>query len=157
MSNLTSRERILRAINHNEPDRVPIDLGGMDSTGITAKAYQNLKDYLGIDEGIPQVYDPYQQVVRVEEPILERVRADVLPIPLEPREWRTATLADGQSVVAFPAKWRTEVQPDGSELAYDLEGNIIARRSAAGWYFEPVCPPWPTRKRWETLKPAANP
>ena len=141
MPNLTSRQRILRAINHTEPDRVPIDLGGMDSTGITAKAYQNLKNYLGINEGIPQVYDPYQQVVRVEEPILERVRADVLPIPLEPREWRTAPLPDGESVVAFPAKWRTEIQSDGSELAYDLEGNVIAWRSVAGWYFEPVSPP----------------
>ncbi len=33
-------------------------MGGMDSTGITAKAYQRLKDYLGITAGIPQVYDP---------------------------------------------------------------------------------------------------
>ena len=140
MSKLTSRERIRQAIKHIEPDRVPIDLGGMDSTGITAKAYQRLKNYLGITAGIPQVYDPYQQVVRVEEPVLELVGADVLPVPLEPQEWRTDTLPDGESIVAYPAKWRTALQPDGSELALDLEGNAIAWRSVAGWYFEPNQP-----------------
>lgn len=141
MTNLTSRQRILRSISHAEPDRVPIDLGGMDSTGITVKAYHNLKKHLRIDGGIPQVYDPYQQVVKVEEPILNRVRADVLSVPFEPREWRTATLHDGESTAAFPAAWRTERQADGSELAYDQEGNAIAWRASAGWYFEPINPP----------------
>ena len=140
MPELTSRERILHALDHREPDRVPLDLGGMDSTGITAKAYVELKGYLGITAGIPQVYDPYQQVVRVEEAVLERVRADVMPVPLEPQEWRTDTLPDGKSIVAYPAKWRTALQPDGSELALDLAGKPIAWRSAAGWYFEPTQP-----------------
>ena len=84
MDNLTPRERVVRAIRHQEPDRVPIDLGAMDSTGITAKAYQRLKDHLGITAGIPKVIDPYQQVVIVEEAVLQRVRADVLPVPLGP-------------------------------------------------------------------------
>ncbi len=141
MAELTSRERVLTALRRTEPDRVPIDLGGMDSTGITAKAYQNLKDYLGIAEGIPQVYDPYQQVVKPEESVLRRVRADVLPVPIEPREWRTDTLPDGKSIVAYPAQWRTALQPDGSELAFDPKGNPIAWRSVAGWYFEPMNPP----------------
>ncbi len=141
MAELTSRQRILTALRHTEPDRVPIDLGGMDSTGITAKAYHNLKDYLGIAEGIPQVYDPYQQVVKPEEAVLRRVGADVLPLSLEPREWRTETLPDGRSLVAYPAQWRTERQPDGSELAFDPQGQPIAWRSAVGWYFEPINPP----------------
>ena len=141
MSTLTSRERIARTIRHREPDRVPIDLGGMDSSGITARAYQGLKDYLGIYEGIPQVVDPYQQVVKVEESVLKRVQADVVPVPLEPREWRTGLLPDGRSVVAYPAAWSTAIQPDGSELAYDPDGHPIARRASTSWHFDPIDPP----------------
>ena len=141
MDNLTPRERVERAIRHQEPDRVPIDLGAMDSTGITAKAYQRLKDHLGITAGIPKVIDPYQQVVIVEEAVLQRVRADVLPMPLGPREWRVGLLPDGRSSVQYPTLWRTEPQPDGSELALDPVGRPIARRAGAGWHFDPIDPP----------------
>lgn len=151
MDHLTSRERVLRAIHHQEPDRVPIDLGGMDSTGITARAYQRLKDHLGITEGIPKVIDPYQQVVIVEEAVRQRVHADVLPMPLGPREWRVGPMAGSSpsgagltpsgDLVQYPALWRTEVQPNGSEVALDPAGHSIARRAAAGWHFDPVDPP----------------
>ena len=43
VSNLTSRDRVLTALSHREPDRVPIDLGGMDSTTIMGAAYSRLK------------------------------------------------------------------------------------------------------------------
>ena len=47
---MNRRERVLAALNHQEPDRVPIDLGGSDSSGITAIAYNHLKSYLGIED-----------------------------------------------------------------------------------------------------------
>jgi len=46
---MTSRERVKTALNHQEPDRVPIDLGGFQ-TGIHKKAYLELIDYLGVKE-----------------------------------------------------------------------------------------------------------
>ena len=45
---MTSRERVVMALNHEEADRVPIDFGAMRSTGINACAYNKLKAYLGI-------------------------------------------------------------------------------------------------------------
>jgi len=45
---VTRRECILAAIAHKESDRIPVDLGGMRSTGITAIAYGRLKRHLGI-------------------------------------------------------------------------------------------------------------
>ncbi|MCB0150717.1 MAG: hypothetical protein KDE01_24085 [Caldilineaceae bacterium] len=33
---LTSRERDMAAVDHREPDRVPIDLGGHPSSGVMA-------------------------------------------------------------------------------------------------------------------------
>ncbi len=71
---LTSRQRILKAINHQEPDRVPIDLGG-NQTGIHKFAYQALLEYLGIDDDIV-IMDAAQQLARPCEAVLERLRVD---------------------------------------------------------------------------------
>jgi hypothetical protein len=46
---MSARERVVKALNHEEPDRVPIDLGGFQ-TGIHKKAYQSLINYLGLEE-----------------------------------------------------------------------------------------------------------
>ncbi len=42
---MNRKERVLTALNHQEPDRVPVDLSGSDASGITAIAYNNLKSY----------------------------------------------------------------------------------------------------------------
>jgi hypothetical protein len=46
---LTSRERVLRALNHEEPDRVPMDLGGTYDSSIVVEGYERLKAYFGIE------------------------------------------------------------------------------------------------------------
>ena len=46
---MTSRERILSAINHKQPDRIPVDLGAHGSSGMSFVAYQNLLRYLGME------------------------------------------------------------------------------------------------------------
>jgi len=71
---MTSRERVLMALNHKEPDRVPIDLGGFQ-TGIHKKAYEQLLDYLGIDEEIV-ILDPVQQLAKPSEKVLQRFHVD---------------------------------------------------------------------------------
>ena len=71
---MTSRERLLKALNHEEPDRVPIDLGG-NQTGIHKFAYQALIDHLGIDEEI-EIMDAVQQLAKPSEAVLERLRVD---------------------------------------------------------------------------------
>jgi len=59
---MTSRERILAAIEHRQPDRVPVDLGATPSSGISAIAYGNLKRHLGLMQGSTRVYDVVQQL-----------------------------------------------------------------------------------------------
>jgi len=54
---MTPRERVLAAVNHQEPDRVPIDQGSMRSSGIMAIAYNRLKKHLGVTGGETFVYD----------------------------------------------------------------------------------------------------
>jgi uroporphyrinogen decarboxylase len=72
---MTSRQRVLKALNHQLPDRVPIDLGGFQ-TGIHKGAYIELLDYLGIDDELT-IMDPVQQLARPCEELLERFHVDV--------------------------------------------------------------------------------
>ncbi len=71
---MTSRERVLAALSHKQPDRVPIDLGG-NQTGIHKFAYQALIEHLGLDETI-EIMDAVQQLARPSEAVLERLRVD---------------------------------------------------------------------------------
>ena len=51
---MTSRDRVRAALNFREPDRVPIDLGGCNCTGICVDAYVELVRHLGLDVGPPK-------------------------------------------------------------------------------------------------------
>lgn len=44
MAEMTPRERVWAAVNHQEPDRVPLDIGGGSSTSIVVEGYENLKE-----------------------------------------------------------------------------------------------------------------
>ena len=72
---MTSRQRVLKALNHQIPDRIPIDLGGFQ-TGIHKKAYIELLDYLGIDDELT-IMDPVQQLAKPCEELLERFHVDI--------------------------------------------------------------------------------
>ncbi len=71
---MTSRQRVLYALEHKEPDRVPIDLGGFQ-TGIHKIAYEQLLKHLGLAEEI-QTLDPVQQLAKPSEEILQRFHVD---------------------------------------------------------------------------------
>ena len=72
---MTSRERVLKALNFQEPDRVPIDLGGFQ-TGIHKLAYKHLIDYLGIKDEIVTL-DAVQQLAKPCEKLLKRFHVDI--------------------------------------------------------------------------------
>ncbi len=72
---MTSRERVLKTLNHKIPDRVPIDLGGFQ-TGIHKRAYADLIAHLGLKEKI-ETLDPVQQLAKPSEDVLRRFHVDV--------------------------------------------------------------------------------
>ncbi len=72
---MTSRQRLIKTLNHEVPDRVPIDLGGFQ-TGIHKRAYAELLSHLGLNEEIT-ILDPVQQLAKPSEEVLERFRVDI--------------------------------------------------------------------------------
>jgi len=142
---MTSRERILAAIDHREPDRVPVDLGSTPSSGISAVAYGRLKRHLSIHDGHTRVYDVVQQLAQPEEAILARFGIDVLDIGrtfnTSDEDWHDTTLCDGHAA-QYPAWFRPERQSDGSWIARHASGEEIARMPALGAFFDQTCFPW---------------
>ena len=74
---MTGRERILNALNHKEPDRVPYDLAGTTVTGITRNAYIRAMQFRGMSLDIASdENDPIQQIVTPSEENLVKLQAD---------------------------------------------------------------------------------
>lgn len=77
MSPLTPRERVLTAINHEEPDRIPLILGVDHTTGISMRAYQRLTAHLGIEVESSYLYDwPELGAADPDEAVLLRLGSD---------------------------------------------------------------------------------
>jgi uroporphyrinogen decarboxylase len=141
---VNSRERILAAIEHREPDRVPCDLGATPSSGISAIAYGNLKRHLGIESGHTRVYDVVQQLAQPEDCVLERFGIDVLDIGRAfntlDADWYDIKLADG-TPAQYPAWFHPE--QDGEAWIYRNEGGeAIARMPSGATFFDQTLFPY---------------
>lgn len=144
---MNSRERVLAALNHQEPDRVPIDFGGHRSSGIAAIAYAKLKKALGITSGDIYVYDMIQQLAIVEPPVLDATGADVVELGrgfmLDDKEWKPWVLPDGTSC-KIPGYINIEKRGEDSYLISG-DGLDLAIQKKGCLYFEQIH--WPLADR----------
>lgn len=112
---MTPRERVLAAIDHQEPDRVPIVVGVSNATGIKMKPYRELKRLLGIDADDEYLYRwPELGTAAVDEETLVRLRSDVRGVlDLEPA-WvleRNATRPSHADYINSWGSGATEIRP----------------------------------------------
>jgi uroporphyrinogen decarboxylase len=140
---MTSRERVLLTLQHKQPDKVPIDFGGMRSTGIMAIAYANLKKYLGLKEGEVRVYDIGQQLADIEKYFLDLFEVDVIDmmnsfVGIEPGEWKEWMLKDGSRAAILKNNYPEKV---GNEwYLKDSTGRSFARMPENSLYFDSINP-----------------
>lgn len=81
MAEMTSRERVSTALAHQEPDRVPLDVGGGQSTSLSIEAYERLKRHLAISAPSEYLNTTFR-VARLDEETLTRLGSDVRPVTL---------------------------------------------------------------------------
>lgn len=77
---MTSRERVLAALNFRRPDRLPKDLSAMPSTGISCFAYPKLVQALGLPPRLPRVYDTGQMLALPDRDVLDALGCDVATV-----------------------------------------------------------------------------
>jgi len=133
METLTSRERVLKTINHEVPDRMPIDLGMHNATGISAFAYWNLREYLGLPVQPIDVPDVNQLLARVDDDVLERFHVDckmLAPKWEKPHIWNPR----GQYRFSMPATAQPHAGKNGG---WQIErGTAKLRMPDNGFFFE---------------------
>lgn len=117
---MSHRERVIQALQHEEPDRVPFDLGSTVNSTVHIAEYQNLKAYFGIEAEDTIIHKP-QQVVAVHEPILQALDID----------FRYVSPGGPDNNAEIP------VGDDG----YRDQWGIVRRKPPGCLYYDPVQPP----------------
>jgi uroporphyrinogen decarboxylase len=137
---MTSRERVLAAIAHKEPDCVPVDMGATPSSGISAIAYSNLLKKIGRNDLPVQIYDVVQQLAQPDMELINQFGIDVIDIGrsfnAKPSDWQETTLANGDK--AFYPSWFSPIkQENGSFHCYDTDGKrLLAMMPKGATFFD---------------------
>jgi len=146
---MNSRERVSLALNHEEPDRIPLDLGGSAVTGMHVSTVYRLRQALGLDApGTPvKVVEPYQMLGEIRPDLVEALGIDVVPLGgtrtmfgFRNEGWRPWTTFDGTPVLV-PEGFNTDPEPDGDILMYpegDRSAPPSGRMPRGGWYFDTI-------------------
>ena len=93
---MNSRERLLAALDHHESDRIPLDLGGTQATGIHEVAYRRLREFLGLPPVSPELADEIQGLAGLDEDVVERLGIDIRGLyPLSSHNWNVHGIEAG--------------------------------------------------------------
>ena len=143
---MNSRERVRKILNFEEADRPAIDLGATRMTGTVAWTYGDLKRALGISGGQTRVFDLFQMLAEVEEPVLDALGGDFAMVPADTMNyglarngWKEFTFW-GDQTFQVPTGFRPQVTQDGSLLVGEGPewAEPVARMPAGGRYFDAI-------------------
>ena len=146
---MNSRQRIEAALNHRQPDRVPLDLGASPVSGMQVSCVYKLRQALGLDKpGTPvKVTEPYQMLGEIAPDLQDALGIDVVGIsgpntmfgfPLT--DWKPWTSFDGTPVLV-PGGFNTVPGPNGDILMYPEGDQSVppsGRMPKGGFYFDSI-------------------
>jgi hypothetical protein len=144
---MTSKERVLAALTHHEPDAVPVDFGSTAVTGIHVNALAGLRDLYGLEKRPVKVYEPYQMLGLIEEDLKSIMGIDVEGIPapetlfgFRNENWKPYRLDSGLEVLVSE-HFRTTRDRNGDTLIYpkgDLSAPPSGRMPRNGFFFDTI-------------------
>ena len=118
---MNHRERVLTALNHQEPDRIPIDLGGTIVTSIVKKTYTELKQHLGLPVEQIKMLDYVQQLPYVADDLMERFEVDFRMVQLPAATTVVVDIFEESGYFAFIDRWGSKLHmPKQGGLYFDL-------------------------------------
>ena len=146
---MDSRTRVRLALNHQQPDRPPVDLGSTAVTGAHVSIVSKLRQRLGLSRpGEPvKVVEPYQMLGEVANDLMDALGADFIGLSMrrnlfafENRDWKPWVAFDGTPVLV-PEKFNTVPEPNGDILLYpegDQSVPASGRMPKGGFYFDSI-------------------
>jgi len=136
---MNSRERMKLSLNHKEPDRIPIDLAGMRSSGISAIAYNNLMKELSIISSFPKMYDFMQQIVYPEKEIRDLFHIDTIDAGQaflkDEKDWKEWVLNDGSKCL-IPKYLIINIDEDKNVFIKDKRGLVVGIKPKDSLYVD---------------------
>jgi hypothetical protein len=144
---MTSRGRVRAALNHVQPDRVPVDFGSTMVTGISASVVSQVRKSLGLDgsDARIKVIEPYQMLGEIENDLRNTMHIDCIGLfgtknmfGFENNDWKPWTMFDGTRVLV-PGCFNTESDENGDIPMYACGDNAYppcARMPKGGFYFD---------------------
>ncbi len=119
---MSSRQRLLKALKHQEPDRVPFDLSSTAVTGIHHVAYRRLRRALGLADKEPVIWHLMQQLAWVDDDVHEALQTDAKGLRPKP-----------------PSSWTLRFTEDADYVYYTDEWGIVRRKQREGGYYFDLC------------------
>lgn len=124
---MKSRERVLRALRHQEVDRVPIDLGGTQNSTMCAGAYENFKRFLGVEAPTRELSRVFETVI-MDEAVLSRLPVDTRAVFARPPAVSTTRWLDDRT---FEDEWGIRYRRAADGVQYDPVGHPLAEATLA--------------------------
>lgn len=115
---MTPRQRVTLALNHKEPDRIPIDLGGTIISSIVRKTYVDLKGFLGMPIEDIKMLDHVQQLPYVDEALMQRFGVDFRMVQLPSATAPDLRIFEDGNYYAFTDRWGSKLHMPKDEGLY---------------------------------------
>ncbi len=146
---MNSRQRVQAALNHQQPDRVPLDLGATAVTGMSVSSVYKLRQSLKLDPpGTPvKVTEAYQMLGEIAPDLQELLGVDCVGLGgaksffgFQYEDWKPWTTFDGTPVLV-PGGFNTQPEPNGDILMYPEGDRSVppsGRMPKGGFYFDTI-------------------
>jgi uroporphyrinogen decarboxylase len=143
---MTGKERILKSMNHEEPDHVPYDLSGTTVTAITRNAYQKAMNYKGLSTDYnSEVVDPVQSIITPSEENLLKLKSDTRRIgATRILQYEKNKIIEGDTIAVYDfygCKW---IYHPATDLYFNLVSNPLGGHENISDYLDQL-----PRPQWD--------
>lgn len=160
---MTSRERLAAALDHRQPDRIPVDFNGTAVTGMHVKCVIGLRRHYGLEERLVKVHEPYQMLGWIDDDLQTALGIDVEGVygpdtmfGYRNENWQPWRMDDGTEVL-MSGNFKTTKDSNGDTLVFpkgDRSAPPSGRLPKNGFFFDTIIRQEPIAE--DRLDPADN-
>ena len=144
---MTSRERLDAALNHRQPDRIPVDFGGTAVTGMHVNCVIGLREHYGLEKRLVKVHEPYQMLGWIDDDLQVALGIDVEGVygpdtmfGFRNENWKPWRMDDGTEVLVS-GNFQTTKDENGDMLIFpggDRSAPPSGRMPKGGFFFDTI-------------------
>jgi len=119
---MNSRERVKMALNHQQPDQIPIDFGGTGVTGMHISNVADLRNFYSLEKQPVKLIEPYQMLGEIDEELIEILGIDTSPLNSQ----KTMFGFNNENWKEFKTPWGQEVLvPENFNITQEQNGDLL--------------------------------